>query len=109
MENQEVVHEISHDDVVLEFPQEGERLVGLAHVRAMREAYPARGDHDRPDAQRWAALLVTEAGITYDGQRPLHAVTIMELRDGKVVRETSDFENAWDPPAWRAQWDQRTA
>ena len=41
IENQDQVHEIYHDDVVLEFPQGNERLVGLANVRGMREAYPA--------------------------------------------------------------------
>lgn len=39
--DQAIVHEIYHEDVVLEFPQGGERLAGLANVRAMREAYPA--------------------------------------------------------------------
>jgi len=39
--DQAVVHEIYLGDVVLEFPQGGERLVGVANVRAMREAYPA--------------------------------------------------------------------
>src|SRR5262245_30571785 len=32
IDDQEVVHELYHDDVVLEFPQGGERLVGLANV-----------------------------------------------------------------------------
>jgi hypothetical protein len=37
IENQEVVHEIYHEDVVVEFPQGGERIVGRANLRAMRE------------------------------------------------------------------------
>src|SRR5215213_1718784 len=41
VENLNVTHEIYHDDAVLEFPQGGERLVGLANIRAVREAYPA--------------------------------------------------------------------
>jgi hypothetical protein len=40
--NQALVDELFHDDVVLEFPQSGERFVGLANVRAMRRAYPAQ-------------------------------------------------------------------
>ena len=35
--DQDVVHEIYHEDAVLEFPQGGERLVGLANIRAMRD------------------------------------------------------------------------
>ena len=40
IENQDVVHKIYHDDVVVEFPQSGERFLGRANLRAMREAYP---------------------------------------------------------------------
>src|SRR5690349_2767735 len=65
--DQDVVHEIFDDDVVLEFPQGGERLVGLANVRAMREAYPAvvalRTERIRGSGDLWVAENV----ITYDG------------------------------------------
>src|SRR5215203_1184113 len=40
--DQDVVHEIYHDDVVVEFPQSGERIVGVANLQAMRTAYPTR-------------------------------------------------------------------
>ena len=48
-------------------------------------------------------LWVTEYVITYDG-RPVHTVSIMEFRDGKVARETQYFADPFEPPAWRAQW-----
>ncbi len=104
MRNQEIVHEIYHDDVVLEFPQGGERLVGLANVRAMREAYPADVALTIKRMRGSGALWVTEVIITYDGQKSMHAVNIMEFRDDKVARETIYFGDPWDPPAWRAQW-----
>jgi hypothetical protein len=101
--NQDVVHEIYHDDVVLEFPQGGERLVGRANVRAMREAYPSalalRTERIRGSGELWVAENV----LTYDG-KPMHTINIMEFRDGKVARETIYFGDPWDPPAWRAQW-----
>ena len=57
VEDLDVTHEIYHDDVVLEFPQGGERLVGLANVRGMREAYPRQGGHyDQTDARQWRPL-----------------------------------------------------
>jgi hypothetical protein len=101
--NQDVVHEIYHDDVVLEFPQGGERLVGRANVRAMRDAYPSalalRTERIRGGGELWVAENV----LTYDG-KPMHTINIMEFRDGKVARETIYFGDPWDPPAWRAQW-----
>ena len=106
--DQDVVHEIYHDDVVLEFPQGGERLVGLANVRAMREVYPAavalRTERIRGSGDLWVAENV----ITYGGATSMHAITIMEFRDGKVARETIYFGDPWEPPAWRARWVERS-
>ena len=102
--DQEAVHEIYHPDVVLEFPQGGERLVGLANVRAMREAYPAAVSLEIGRIRGSGNLWVAENRITYDGASPLHAVTIMEFQDGQVVRETIYFGEPWEPPAWRAPW-----
>jgi hypothetical protein len=102
--DQDVVQEIYHDDVVLEFPQGGERLVGLTKVRAMRDAYPAelalRTERIRGSGDLWVAENV----ITYDGTKSMHTVNIMEFRDGKVKHETIYFGDPWEPPAWRAQW-----
>jgi len=75
----------------LEFPQGGERLVGLANIRAMREAYPAHVATDIQRIRGGGALWVTEVRITYDGTKSMHAVNIMEFRDGKVAHETIYF------------------
>ena len=101
--DQDVVHEIYDEDVVLEFPQGGERLIGRANVRAMRDAYPSRLGLRTERIRGSGDLWVAENVITYDGQ-PMHTVNIMELRDGKVVRETIYFGDPWEPPGWRAQW-----
>lgn len=97
-------HDIYHDDVIVEYPQSGERVRGRHNVKALRSHHPARpsgfvirrilGEGD---------LWVTEYVITYDG-RPVHTVSIMEFRGAKVVRETQYFADPFEPPAWRAQW-----
>ena len=101
--DQDVVHEIYHDDVVLEFPQGGERLVGLSNIRAMREAYQSTLTFTIKRMRGGGDLWITEGVITYDG-KPMNTVTIMEFRDGKVAHETIYFGDPWEPPAWRAQW-----
>ena len=102
--DQEIVHEIYRDDVVLEFPQSGERLVGVTNVRAMREAYPAALTFTIQRMRGGGDFWVTEGAITYDGGSPMRTVTIMEFRDGEVAHETIYFAEPWEPPAWRAQW-----
>ena len=104
-----IEYEIYHDDVVLEFPQGGERLVGLANVRGMREAYPAKVDLSIGRIRGSGDLWVAENVIAYDGGKPMHTVTILAFRDGKVARETIYFGEPWDPPAWRAQWVEQFA
>ena len=39
--DQDIAHEIYHDDAVLEFPQSGERFEGLENFREWRRQYPA--------------------------------------------------------------------
>lgn len=107
IENQDIVHEIYHDDVVLEFPQGRERLVRLANVRAMREAYPAKVATSVQRIRGSGNLWVGEHVLTYDARTPTHAINIMEFRDGKVVHETIYFGEPWEPPAWRAPWIER--
>ena len=101
--DQAAVHAIYRDDVVVEFPQSGERIVGVANLRAMREAYPARV---RPIRRMRGGgdFWVTEGEIAYDGGAPLWTVTIMEFRGGQVAHETIYFGEPWEPPAWRARW-----
>jgi hypothetical protein len=45
----DVSHEIYHEDAVLEFPQSGERFVGVTNFREWRRMYPPRS------ASRFAA------------------------------------------------------
>jgi hypothetical protein len=52
-------------------------------------------------------LAVLEVELTYaDGSRYL-GVSVIELHDGKVARETNYFAQPFQTPQWRAQWVQR--
>jgi hypothetical protein len=37
-----IVHEIYHDDVVVEFPQSGERILGKQNIYELRAHYPLK-------------------------------------------------------------------
>ncbi len=101
---QALVEQIYHEDVVLEFPQGNERIVGLANVRAMRGTYPASVTMTARRVRGSGALWFAEMVLTYDGGEPQHGVTILDFRDGRVVRETIFVGEPWAAPAWRAQW-----
>ena len=77
-------HDIYEDDAICDYPQSGERILGV-------------GD-----------LWITEYTINYQG-RPAFTVSIMEFRNGKVVHETQYFADPFEAPAWRSEWVQKIA
>ena len=102
----EAEHRIYRDDAVLEYPQSGERMRGRRHIQASRAAQPNRKRFTVRRIVGAADLWITEFVLTYDGQ-PSYVVSIMEFADGKVVRETQYFGDAFEPGPSRAQWVER--
>jgi hypothetical protein len=103
----EIVHEIYHQDVVVDFPQSGERIIGREDLQAFRQAYPIQLTFDIRRITGTGDLWVTEYVVTY-GEKPVNVVSIMEFRDGKVAHEVLYFADPFDPPAWRSQWVEQT-
>ena len=97
-----------HQDLVQEWPQSGERIVGRDNAIAINQNFP--GGLPTMRFRRTLAggnLAVLEVELTYaDGSRYL-GVSVIELRDGKVVKETDYFAQPFPAPQWRAQWVQR--
>ncbi len=97
-----------HQDLVQEWPQSGERIVGRDNAIAINQNFP--GGLPTMRFRRTLAggnLAVLEVELTYaDGSRYL-GVSVLELRDGKVVKETDYFAQPFPAPQWRAQWVQR--
>jgi ketosteroid isomerase-like protein len=95
-------HKIYHNDVIVEFPQSGERISGKHNIYELRAHYPTKLSFKVLRVRGEGNLWVSEIVISYDG-RPVNAVSIMEFRDGKVAHETYYFGDPFEPPEWRAQ------
>ena len=99
----EAEHRIYRADAILEYPQSGERIRGRENIQASRAA--------QPNAKRFTVrriiggdnLWVSELVLTYDGE-PFYVVSVMEVEDGRVVRETQYFGDPFEPGPSRAQW-----
>jgi hypothetical protein len=102
----EVEHQIYREDAVLEYPQSGERIRGRRHIQASRTAQPNRKRFAVKRILGSGDLWITEFVLTYDAQ-PSYVVSIMELKDGKVSRETQYFGDPFEPGPSRAQWVER--
>jgi SnoaL-like domain len=97
-----------HGDFVQEWPQSGERIVGRDNAIAIEQRFP--GGLPTMRSRRTVAdgdLAVVEVELTYaDGRRYLGA-SILEVRHGKVMRETDYYAQPFRAPEWRAQWVER--
>jgi hypothetical protein len=100
-------HDIYDDDATCDYPQSGERILGRGNLQALRSHHP--GKPSGFNVRRILGngdLWITEYTITYQ-ERSSYTVSIMELRDGKVVHETQYFADPFEAPAWRSQLVQR--
>ena len=102
--DQDVAHEIYHQDAVLEFPQSGERFDGVESFKAWRRIYPAKIDYELRRFRGGGDVWVAEIVLRYDGGPPYYGVSILEFRGDKVAHETIYGGEAWEAPEWRAPY-----
>jgi hypothetical protein len=114
--------DLVHPDCVHEYPQSGERVVGLANIRAIFEHYPGglgRQYQDSlrvaGDSPRWAMApnftLVRMSGgagsyssairAQYPDGSEWYVLSLFELVDGRQKRASLFFAQMFDAPEWR--------
>jgi len=120
--------ELLADDYVDEMPQSGERTRGKANYRAIFEAYPGGVGTVEDKSQRvvgaedrwvmtpsFSVLRVEGSGniytyvatLTYADGSTWQALTIAELRDGKLAKTTTWYASPFEAPEWRAPYVER--
>jgi hypothetical protein len=102
--DEDIAHEIYHEDAVLEFPQSGERFVGVANFREWRRIYPASLRFKIRRIIGSGSLWVAENLISYDDGPWNLTVSILEFRGEKVAHERIYITQPWEAPGWRAPW-----
>ena len=100
----ETEHDIYDDNVLCEYPQSGERILGRRNLQALRGHHPGKpGGFQVRRISGSGDFWVTEYVIDYEG-KPFETVSIMEFHHGKVVHETQYFSEPFEAPDWRSQW-----
>jgi hypothetical protein len=102
--DQDIAHEMYHDDAVLEFPQSGERFEGLENFREWRNQFPAHVEFEVRNLRGDGDVWVAESAIRYGDAPWQPGVTILEFRGDKVARETIYVTEQWEAPEWRSRW-----
>jgi hypothetical protein len=96
-------YEIRHQDYVMEMPQSGERIRGRDKMRAMQEAFPKPPIGTLRRVIGGGDVWVAEGENDY-GDDVWQWVIVVELKDGKILRETRYYGQPFPAPEWRAAW-----
>ena len=78
----DVAHEMYHADAVLEFPQSGERFVGVENLREWRSNYPASTKFEVREIRGRDDLWVAEVSVSYDEGPRNFGVSIHQAASG---------------------------
>jgi hypothetical protein len=100
-------YELRHEDYAMEMPQSGERIRGRGKMREFQEAYPTPPTIQLRRVLVREGLWVAEGVNDYGDGQVFTVVVIIELRDGKMWRDTRYYAEPFEAPQWRAQWVER--
>lgn len=122
------VAELADTDVVVTYPQSGEVIRGCDNYTAMLSSYPGgpgqealvvdethqSRDTVHVQAAPFGLPTVTvngagntfflEGAATYPNGETYHVAGVIELRNGKVVKESWYFAQPFEAPEWRAPY-----
>jgi ketosteroid isomerase-like protein len=97
-------HAMYREDAVLEFPQSGERFEGVENFREWRSNYPANTRFEFREVRGDGDVWVAELTVRYDEGPRNYGVSVLEIRDGKIARESIYVTEGFGAPEWRAGW-----
>src|SRR5215208_8060137 len=100
-------YQIRHQDYTMEMPQSGERIRGRDKMRQFQEAYPTPPSIQLRRVVVREGLWVIEGVNDYGEGQVFAVVLILELKDGKMWRDTRYYAEPFKAPEWRTQWVER--
>ena len=95
------------EDVILEWPQSGERIRGGSNRREIYRRFPSLPKVTPQRTTGSGDVWVLEASLDYGDGDPYQAVFIFSMRDGKIAREIGYWSKPFPAPEWRAPWTER--
>lgn len=100
----EALSDLFTEDVVLEWPQSNERIVGNASRREIYARFPVLPTINNVRIVEEGDLMVLEADLDYGDGDPYQSVFIFRMRDGLIAGETAYWSQSFPAAEWRADW-----
>ncbi|MGH7807508.1 MAG: nuclear transport factor 2 family protein [Thermodesulfobacteriota bacterium] len=94
-------------DVVIEWPQSGERIRGEQNRREIYSRFPSLPKVTPRRMTGSADLWVVEASLDYGDGEPYQCVFVFEMRDGLIAKEIAYWSKPFPAPDWRKPWVER--
>lgn len=95
------------EDVVMEWPQSGERIKGGQNRRAIYSRFPSLPKVTPRRITGSGNFWVLEANLDYGDGDPYQCVFVFEMRDGLIAKEVAYWTKPFPAPSWRAPWVER--
>lgn len=92
------------EDVILEWPQSGERIKGGQNRREIYNRFPSLPSVKTRQVTGSGDVWVLEASLDYGDGEPYQCIFIFEMHDGLIARETAYWSKPFPAPEWRAPW-----
>jgi len=95
------------EDVVMEWPQSGERIRGGRNRREIYSRFPSLPKVTPRRVTGSGDVWTLEAGLDYGDGDPYQCVFIFRMRDGLIVSEYAYWSKPFPAPDWRRPWVER--
>src|SRR3990172_11257536 len=95
------------EDVVLEWPQSGERVRGGQKRREVYSRFPSLPKVTPRRTTGSGDVWVLEANLDYGEGEPYQCVFVFEMRDGLIANDIAYWSKPFPAPEWRAPWVER--
>lgn len=105
--DREAMAAVFTDDIVMEWPQSGERIRGSRNRHEIYRQFPSLPTVTPRRLLGEGDLWVLEASLDYGDGEPYQCVFVFEMRDGLIARETAYWAKPFPAPDWRAPWVER--
>lgn len=103
----EALDRLFTEDILIEWPQAGERIRGRANRREIYRRFPALPTVSPHRVSGEGACWVLEADFAYDTGDTHQCAFLFVLRAGRIAREVAYWAKPFPAPACRAAWVER--
>jgi ketosteroid isomerase-like protein len=103
----EALDQVFTADIVIEWPQSGERIRGEKNRREIYGRFPSLPTVTPRRVTGSGDVWVLEASLDYGDGEAYQSVFILEMRDGRIAKETGYWSKPFPAPEWRASWVER--